>query len=252
MRSATRSLDRRRGRVAAFATLRVAFDSAGAFPGVQFLGVVFVEVAEDRVQDIDLGIDGGEFAADEGGVFGAFLHFGGVVFVELVEQVAVVAQVGDEGGVDRQFEEAGAKGGFGEFLLGGVTAIGDGGVVVFQEGEQAVGVGADVFLDAGWHVVEGNGKSDFFATEFDAARGAGDGFEVEEVRVEHARFGDEVGRLPGDGAADDFAAGFNLIDMFLNDKDEAMVVDVVVSEEGNVISTVGAAGVSVVHSVFGF
>jgi hypothetical protein len=78
--------------------------------------------------------------------------------VDLVQRVAVVAEVGDEVGVDLEFEEAGAEGGLGGLLLRGVAAFGDGGVVVLQEGEEAVGVGFDVLLDAVGDVVEGASK----------------------------------------------------------------------------------------------
>jgi hypothetical protein len=107
---------------------------------VEFFGVGFVFVAQDGVEDVDFLADGGELVGDGGGVLGAFLDFGGVMLVDLVQCVAVVAEVGDEVGVDLELDEAGAKGGFGPG--GGTTtaaaAAAGGGGGVLKEGQQAV------------------------------------------------------------------------------------------------------------------
>ena len=112
--------------------LGVALDAAGAFPGVEFLGLELVDVGHDGTEDVDLGVDEGELLVDEFGVFDAFLNFGAVVGVDFVEGVAVLAEVGDEVGSDGEGDETGAEGGLDGFLSGSVAAAGDGGVIVFE------------------------------------------------------------------------------------------------------------------------
>lgn len=161
-----------------FGALGIAFDAAGAFPGVEFLGLEFVDVGHDGIEDVHLGIDEGELAVDEGGIFSAFLDLGAVVLVDIVQCSKVVAEIGDKGRVDADGEEAGAEGGFGGELGRGVAA--NGGGIVFQQHQEAIGVDADVFLDAGRDVVEGNGESEFSIACLDGAGGAGDAFESEQ------------------------------------------------------------------------
>ena len=69
------------------------------------------DVPYDGVEDVHFGVDEGELGVDEGGVLGAFLDFGFVVGMDLVESVAVLAEIGDEGGIDAEGEETGAEGG---------------------------------------------------------------------------------------------------------------------------------------------
>jgi hypothetical protein len=62
---------------------------------VEFFGGGFVFVAEDGVEDVHLLADGGELGGDGGGVFGAFLDFGGVALVDLVQGVEFQAGLGE-------------------------------------------------------------------------------------------------------------------------------------------------------------
>jgi hypothetical protein len=71
---------------------------------VELVGVGLVFVGHDGVEDVHIFADEGELGADGGGIFGAFLDFGGVVLVDLVQGVAVLAEAVDEAGVDLELE----------------------------------------------------------------------------------------------------------------------------------------------------
>ena len=108
------------------AALGIPLDAPGALPCVEFFGLAFVEVAKDGIEDVDLGVDEGELGVDEGGVFGALLDLGAVMGVDLIEGITVLAQAGDEVRGDGEGEKAGAEGGLGGLLLGGVSTGGGG------------------------------------------------------------------------------------------------------------------------------
>ena len=225
----------------------IALDAAGAFPCVEFFGLELADVGHDGIEDVHLGVDEGELLVDEVGVLGALLDLGVVVGVDFVEGVAVLAEVGDEVRVDGEGEETGAQGGFGGFLLEGVSAVGDGGVVVLQQFQEAVGIRADFLIDTGRNLVEGNGEAEFAIAQLDGAGGAGDAFEVEQQGIDHAGFGDAVGCLVGAGSGGELDAGIDFREVFRHDGDGGVVVVVVFAENEDIFSAGEAAGVAVIH-----
>jgi hypothetical protein len=101
------------------------------------------------------------------------------VLVDFIEAVAILAEIGDEGGIDAKGEKTVAERGFGGFLFGGVTAIGDGSVVVFEQFQEGIGIGADVFLDAVGDLVERYGESGLAMAQLDGTGGGGDAFKID-------------------------------------------------------------------------
>lgn len=235
--------------VGGFYAFGIALDAGGAFPSMELLGLGFVDVAHDGIEDVHFGVDEGELGIDEDGVFGAFLNFGFVVIVDFLQRIAVTAEVRDEGGIDAEGEEAGAQGGLGGFLLGGVSAVGDGGVVVLKELQEGVRVGADVFFDAVGDFVERDCKTGFPVAQFDGTGGGGDAFEVEQQGIEQCGLGDAVGGLTGAGGDDAGHAAGDVGDVLRDGRDGGGIGDVVLVKDEQVFSTGEAAVVAVVHGV---